>query len=318
MFFLSQFNAGVFLMTQLCTIILNNLLIMDRKDFIKKGLMGTGMFITSAAVGDTLTNDIDEIQPLEPIGYNHLPNTNSLILENTVLHKAETRGHANHGWLDSHHSFSFANYYNPDRMHFGVLRVLNDDRVDAGMGFGTHPHDNMEIISIPLEGDLEHKDSMGNTAVIKKGDIQAMSAGTGIYHSEYNKNKDQLTKFLQIWVYPNKKNVTPRYDQITLNEEERHNKLQQVLSPNPDDAGVWIHQDAWFHMGKFDDGFTTEYLLKKSGNGIYAFVLKGSFSIGNIELSQRDGLGIWDTGIITLRANSADAEILLMEVPMAV
>src|ERR1700754_2737741 len=214
---------------------------MDRKDFIRKGLMGTGMFITSAAIGDTLNNDIDEIKPLEPIGYNHLPNESSLILENTVLHKADTRGHANHGWLDSHHTFSFANYYNPERMSFGVLRVLNDDRVDPGMGFGKHPHDNMEIISIALEGDLEHKDSMGNTAVIKKGDIQVMSAGTGIYHSEYNRNKDKLTKFLQIWVYPNKKNVTPRYDQISLNEEDRRNKLQQILSPNANDEGVWIH-----------------------------------------------------------------------------
>ncbi|TRW23970.1 pirin family protein [Flavobacterium zepuense] len=289
---------------------------MDRKNFIKKGLMGTGMFITSAAVGDALINDIDEIKPLEPIGYNHLPNTTSKIMENTVLHKAGTRGHANHGWLDSHHTFSFANYNNPDRMHFGVLRVLNDDRVDAGMGFGTHPHDNMEIISIPLEGDLEHKDSMGNTAVIKKGDIQAMSAGTGIYHSEYNKNKDKLTKFLQIWVYPNKRNVTPRYDQITLNEAERHNTLQQILSPNADDAGVWINQDAWFHMGKFDAGFTTEYTVKKPGNGIYAFVLKGDITIGNIALNERDGLGIWDTAAIDITAASQDAELLLMEVPM--
>lgn len=290
---------------------------MDRKDFIKKGLMGTGMFITSATMGNAMKNDIDEIQPLEPIGYNHLPNTKSLIMENTVLHKAETRGHANHGWLDSHHTFSFANYHNPDRMHFGVLRVLNDDRVDAGMGFGTHPHDNMEIISIPLEGDLEHKDSMGNTAVIKKGDIQVMSAGTGIQHSEYNRNADKLTKFLQIWVFPNKRNVEPRYDQITLNEEERHNKLEQILSPNPEDKGVWIHQDAWFHLGKFDKGVTTEYKLKKEGNGIYAFVLEGDFTIGNIALNRRDGLGIWDTDSITLQADSQDAEILLMEVPMA-
>ncbi|KAF2519097.1 pirin family protein [Flavobacterium salilacus subsp. salilacus] len=290
---------------------------MDRKDFIKKGLMGTGMFITSAAVGNALKNDIDEIQPLEPIGYNHLPNAKSLIMENTVLHKAETRGHANHGWLDSHHTFSFASYHNPDRMHFGVLRVLNDDRVDAGMGFGTHPHDNMEIISIPLEGDLEHKDNMGTNTVIKKGDIQVMSAGTGIQHSEYNRNTDKLTKFLQIWVFPKKRNVAPRYDQITLNEAERHNKLQQVLSPNPDDEGVWIHQDAWFHMGKFDKGVTTEYKIKKEGNGVYAFVLEGDFTIGNIALNRRDGLGIWDTDSITLKADSQDAEILLMEVPMA-
>ncbi len=289
---------------------------MDKRDFIKKGLMGTGMFVASAAMGDVLKNDIDEIKELEPVGFNHLPNTDSKILENTVLHKAESRGHANHGWLDSHHTFSFANYHNPERMHFGVLRVLNDDRVDAGKGFGRHPHDNMEIISIPLEGDLEHQDSMGNTAVIKKGDIQVMSAGTGIFHSEYNKNKDRLTKFLQIWVYPNKRNVTPRYDQISLKLSDRHNKLQQILSPNANDEGVWIHQDAWFHLGTFDKDKKVDYDLKKKGNGIYAFVIKGDFQIGNIEVNERDGLGIWNTSTIDIKAKSQDAEILLMEVPM--
>ena len=156
----------------------------------------------------------------------------------TVLHTSDSRGDANHGWLHSKHSFSFANYYNPEKIHFGVLRVLNDDFVAAGMGFGLHPHDNMEIISIPLEGDLEHQDSMGNNTVIKHGDMQVMSAGTGIKHSEYNKNKDKPVKFLQIWVIPNKKDVTPRYDQITLDPTDRINKLQQVLSPTPDDAGV--------------------------------------------------------------------------------
>lgn len=234
----------------------------------------------------------------------------------TILHKAETRGHANHGWLESFHTFSFANYYNPERMHFGVLRVLNDDRVNPGMGFGTHPHDNMEIISIPLEGDLEHKDSMGNVATIKHGDIQVMSAGTGIQHSEYNRNQDQLVKFLQIWIFPNKKNVTPRYDQITLNIAERHNKLQQIISPNPDDEGVWIHQDAWFHLGTFDANIQTEYQFKKAGNGVYAFVLKGNFIIEGQELSIRDGYGIWDTKTITIESGSEDSEILLMEVPM--
>ena len=233
----------------------------------------------------------------------------------TVLHKAETRGHASHGWLNSYHSFSFANYYNPERMHFGALRVLNDDTVEAGMGFGTHPHDNMEIISIPLEGDLEHKDSMNNVAVIKNGDIQVMSAGTGIYHSEYNKDRAHRVKFLQIWVFPNKRNVEPRYGQITLNAEDRHNKLQQILSPNPDDAGVWIHQDAWFHLGNFDKGVSTEYKMKLKGNGVYVFVLNGDVKINDQLLNTRDGYGIWDTDSFTITAES-NAEFLLMEVPM--
>jgi redox-sensitive bicupin YhaK (pirin superfamily) len=193
---------------------------------------------------------------------------------------------------------------------------LNDDIVDEGMGFGTHPHDNMEIISIPLEGDLEHKDSMGNVAVIKNGDIQVLSAGTGITHSEYNKNTDKKVKFLQIWVFPNKRNVTPRYDQITLKEEDRKNKLQQVLSPSENDEGVWIHQNAWFHLGKFDKDVTLDYQLKDPKNGVYAFVLNGDFKINEQELNSRDGLGIWDIKELKLTANTENAEILLMEVPM--
>jgi redox-sensitive bicupin YhaK (pirin superfamily) len=191
---------------------------------------------------------------LDIVGHNHLPNTNDQVMNNSILHRAESRGHAHHGWLDSHHTFSFANYYNPERMNFGVLRVLNDDRVSEGMGFGTHPHDNMEIISIPLSGDLEHRDSMGNVAVIKNGDVQVMSAGTGITHSEYNKNLNKAVKFLQIWVFPNKRNVTPRYGQLTLKKEERINRLQQIVSPNQNDAGVWIHQNAWFYLSNLSLG----------------------------------------------------------------
>jgi quercetin 2,3-dioxygenase len=237
-------------------------------------------------------------------------------MKKLIFHKANTRGEANHGWLKSFHSFSFANYYNPERMNFGVLRVLNDDTVSGGMGFGKHPHDNMEIISIPLEGDLEHQDSMNNTTIIRKGDIQVMSAGTGVYHSEYNKNKDETVKFLQIWVFPNKKNVTPRYDQISLNIEERKNRLQQILSPNAEDEGVWIHQDAWFHLGNFDKGRNVQYQMKKEGNGLYAFILKGSFVIDEQEMGLRDGLGITGTEQIDIIAREDDAEILLMEVPM--
>jgi hypothetical protein len=236
-------------------------------------------------------------------------------MSNSVLHKAASRGHANHGWLDSYHTFSFAGYYDPERMHFGALRVLNDDTVAAGMGFGTHPHDNMEIISIPLEGDLEHKDSMGNVTVIKNGDIQVMSAGTGIMHSEYNKNSDRQVKFLQIWVFPDQKNVTPRYDQISLNIADRQNQLQQILSPSADDAGVWIHQNAWFHLGKLETGVSVDYLLKAKENGVYLFVLSGKIVAGDQALTARDGFGIWNLSQISITATT-DAEILLMEVPM--
>lgn len=290
---------------------------MDRIDFIKKGLMGTGMFLASGAIAGVLKNDIDELKELDIIGFNHLPNTTSKIMENTIVHKAETRGHANHGWLKSYHTFSFANYYNPERMHFGVLRVLNDDYVEAGMGFGTHPHDNMEIISIPLEGDLEHKDSMGNVAVIKNGDVQVMSAGTGITHSEYNKNKNKAVKFLQIWVFPNKRNVTPRYGQISLNEKDRHNKLQQIVSPNEKDDGAWIHQNAWFHLGKFDKGVSADYKVKAKENGVYVFVLNGDIAVNGQKLGGRDGFGVWNTANLSIVADS-NAEFLLMDVPMSI
>lgn len=289
---------------------------MDRKDFLKKGFLGTMMFAGGKALANTIKNNIDEITPLEVVGFNHIPNSNYLVMDNIIVHRAQTRGNANHGWLNSYHTFSFANYYNPDRMHFGVLRVLNDDVVAGGQGFGKHPHDNMEIISIPLEGDLEHQDSMGNTTVIKQGDIQVMSAGTGILHSEFNKNKDKQVKFLQIWVFPNKKNVKPRYDQISLNKNDRKNKFQQILSPNENDAGVWIHQNAWFHLGTFDDKITTNYTLKDNKNGVYAFIIKGNANIAGQKLSARDGLGIWNVKSLEITALSADTEILLMEVPM--
>lgn len=236
-------------------------------------------------------------------------------MANSIVHKANSRGFANHGWLQSYHSFSFANYYNPERVHFGALRVLNDDTVAAGMGFGTHPHDNMEIISIPLEGDLQHKDSMGNVAVIKNGDVQVMSAGTGISHSEMNKNADKPVTFLQIWVFPNKQNVTPRYGQVTLNADDRKNRFQQIVSPNQNSEGVWINQDAWFHLGKFDQGQTASYELKKKGNGVYAFLLSGDVTVNGTDLNTRDGIGVWDTESIPFKMNS-EAEVLLMEVPM--
>ncbi len=239
-----------------------------------------------------------------------------VIMPNTIIHKSNSRGKANHGWLNSFHTFSFANYHHPERMHFGVLRVLNDDTVAAGMGFGKHPHDNMEIISIPLEGELLHQDTMGNTAIIKKGDIQVMSAGTGIYHSEQNNSKNETVKFLQIWIYPNKKNVEPRYDQIDLANLLRTNELVQILSPNANDQGVWIHQNAWFHMGKLEPNQTVKYTLKDPQNGVYCFVLSGLAIINSIQLEERDGMGIWDVNSFTIESLSENLEILLMEVPL--
>lgn len=236
-------------------------------------------------------------------------------MKNVVLHKANERGHADHGWLNAYHSFSFANWYNPDKVQFGVLRVLNDDTVAPGMGFGMHPHDNMEIITIPLEGDLAHKDSMGNAETIKFGDVQVMSAGTGIRHSEFNPNADRRTKLLQIWLFPNKRNVTPRYQQITLDVSDRHNKLQQILSPNAEDEGVWIHQDAWFSMGKLDQGFTTEYNVKRKENGVYAFVISGKVTINGYALDAKDALGVWDTEKLDIQVDE-NAELLLMDIPM--
>lgn len=233
-----------------------------------------------------------------------------------TYHPANSRGIANHGWLMSRHTFSFAHYYDPDRIHFGALRVLNDDYVAEGMGFGTHPHDNMEIISIPLDGDLEHQDSMGNKTVIRHGDIQVMSAGTGIRHSEYNKNKDRAVKFLQIWVIPNKRNVAPRYDQITLDLADRHNKLQTVIAPAAETGSMWIHQDAWFSLGNFEQGFQESYSIHHPGNGVYAFIIKGKFRINNQEVSERDGLGIAQVHSLNIESLEMNSEILLMEVPM--
>lgn len=290
---------------------------MERKEFIKTALLTSTIGVIApnwlqAKSNTPVPSTFNRL--MHQVGFNHLPNKEYKTMD-TVIHKAETRGQANHGWLNSHHTFSFANYRNPERMNFGVLRVLNDDRVQAGMGFGTHPHDNMEIISIPLEGDLEHKDSIGNVAVIKEGDVQVMSAGTGITHSEYNKNKDKEVKFLQIWIFPKFKNVTPRYDQISIRDIEKENAFYQVLSPNKNDQGVWINQDAWFHLGTFSKDKTDQYNIKKEGNGVYVFILDGEVEVNNQTLTKRDGMGIWNTDVIDVKAIN-NARVLLMEVPM--
>ena len=234
---------------------------------------------------------------------------------NYIIHKAASRGHANHGWLDSKHTFSFASYFHPERIHFGALRVLNDDSVAPGMGFGTHPHQNMEIISIPLSGSLAHQDSMGNQQIIKAGEIQVMSAGTGIHHSEYNASKTMPVHFLQIWVIPNQMGVKPRYDQIQLDENAAHNSFQQILSPNPTDDGVWIHQNAWFSLGHFEENYQTTYTLHEKENGLYIFVLEGDISVNDQMLNKRDGMGITNVTNIQVKSNSK-ASVLLMEVPM--
>jgi redox-sensitive bicupin YhaK (pirin superfamily) len=233
----------------------------------------------------------------------------------TVVHKANSRGHADHGWLNAYHSFSFAGYHDPSRIHFGALRVLNDDTVAGGMGFGMHPHDNMEIITIPLLGQIEHKDSMGNTGVISKGEVQVMSAGTGVHHSEKNKSQKDILKLLQIWVFPDQKNVEPRYDQKAFDFSGAKNKLLNIVSPVGEKEGLNIHQHAWFHLGQLDKDASLSYELKDKKNGVYAFVIEGKVTINGEKLDKRDGLGISDTDKLEITSDS-EAELLLMEVPM--
>ncbi|AMN68286.1 pirin family protein [Psychrobacter sp. P11G5] len=234
----------------------------------------------------------------------------------TIYHAADSRGDANHGWLKSKHTFSFANYHNPERMGFGALRVINDDFVIGGQGFGKHSHRDMEIISIPLSGKLGHGDNIGNNGIIETGEIQVMSAGTGITHSEMNGDDKEDVKFLQIWVIPNKMNVAPRYQQVRMDEIMQPNEFNQVLSPNADAAGVWIHQNAWFSMGDFDKGVTQTYQLNDPNNGVYIFVISGKVNVNGNTLDTRDGLGVWDTKNFTMDVEE-DAKVLLMEVPMS-
>lgn len=239
----------------------------------------------------------------------------------TTVHRAGTRGSADHGWLKAKHTFSFGNYYDPERVHFGALRVLNDDLVAPGKGFGQHPHDNMEIITIPLAGSIAHQDSMGNSATIQSGEIQVMSAGTGITHSEFNPSNTEELNLLQIWIIPNKRNVEPRYDQQILDLVPMENAWSQILSPDPDDAGVWIHQNAWFHLGDFEAGTTSFYDLKEDfSNGLYVFVIDGTVDVAGQTLNKRDGMGIRTTTPTDLIDFTFldKSKVLLMEVPMDV
>ena len=232
-----------------------------------------------------------------------------------TIHKAGSRGHANHGWLKTWHTFSFANYYNPNRMHFGALRVLNDDSVQAGMGFGMHPHDNMEIITIVLDGELEHKDSMGNGSVIHPGEVQVMSAGTGIQHSEFNHSETNDVSLFQIWVFPDQKDVEPRYDQASFTDQEMAGKWRMVVSPDGVQNSLWIHQQTWFSLGTFSKGEITELKRNKPGNIWYIFVISGEVRISQETLHARDGMGIEDTGDSLTIDIQADSKILAMELP---
>lgn len=237
-------------------------------------------------------------------------------MSNIVFHPAGERGHADHGWLNAHHSFSFAGYYDQSKIHFGALRVLNDDIVAGGTGFGKHPHDNMEIITIVLDGALEHQDSMGHTQVLYPNEVQVMSAGTGVFHSEYNADKGKKVNLLQIWIFPNERNVKPRYEQVVFSEDERKNKLQMLVSPiNNDDAGLKVHQQAWIYRTKLEKGKTVEHKMHSEGHGLYVFTIDGNVTVNGQELNKRDAAGILDTADINITAN-ADSDVLLLEVPM--
>lgn len=232
----------------------------------------------------------------------------------TILHKAATRGHADHGWLDTYHTFSFASYFNPERVHFGALRVLNDDKVAPSEGFGMHPHQNMEVISIPLKGYLRHGDSIENSSVITPGTIQVMSTGTGIYHSEYNDSATEPLEFLQIWVFPKKENTKPKYDNFDIRHAVKRNELSLIVSPEGN-APASILQDAWFSIGKLDKGVKKTYDMHREDTGVYVFVIEGQANVSGTVLSRRDGMGIYDTNSVAIEALE-DSEILLIEVPM--
>jgi redox-sensitive bicupin YhaK (pirin superfamily) len=232
-----------------------------------------------------------------------------------IVHTAESRGGAEHGWLSSKHTFSFAEYQNPDRMRFGLLRVINDDVVQPSKGFGTHPHENMEIVSIPIHGELRHADSMGNEQFIKEGEVQIMSAGTGLTHSEFNASDANPVSFLQIWIFPKERDIDPRYDQKLFPPEGQTNRLQNIVSPNPQGEGVWINQDAWFWLGSFDDGLSFSYTVKTENNGIYLFVIEGNVTAAGEQLHRRDGLAIEGVESLDVTVGTS-AKLLIMDVPL--
>ncbi|MDL1914255.1 MAG: pirin family protein [Bergeyella sp.] len=234
-----------------------------------------------------------------------------------VFYPASERGYVDHGWLKAFHSFSFGSYFNPKKVNFGALRVFNDDTIAGGFGFGKHPHDNMEIITIPLEGRLKHKDSTGNEGVIEKGEVQVMSAGLGIEHSEANADKSELLKLFQIWIFPDKKNVSPRYDQLDYTDKIRPNEFTLLVSPNGENETLWIHQNAWISVAGFDSGLERKYSIKGGDNGVYIMLIDGEIEVEDQLFEKRDAIGIWDTDSVDIRANKK-SDILVLDIPMEV
>jgi len=232
-----------------------------------------------------------------------------------IIVRANERGLADHGWLQARHTFSFAGYYNPERVHFGTLRVFNDDIVAGGMGFGMHPHDNMEIVTIPIKGSLEHKDSQGNHGVITNGEVQVMSAGSGINHSEFNHSKDEDVNLMQIWVFTRTRDIEPRYDQKKFDPEGRKNKFQVVVSPEENKESLWVNQYVYFNLGDFDKGQNVKYERKLKNNGLWIFMIEGEAEIAGEKLGRRDSIGITDADDIEIKF-SEDSQILVMDVPM--
>lgn len=236
-----------------------------------------------------------------------------------TIHRSENRGYANHGWLIARHSFSFAQWYNPNLVQFGALRVLNDDEVAPGMGFGKHPHDNMEIITLVQEGALKHQDSMGNGSTMRPGDVQVMSAGTGVFHSEMNASGDEWVKLFQIWIFPDKQQVAPRYDQKHFPEEGRAGKWQEIIKPDtqPEGDAIFIHQQAWLSLADLEPGSELSYTLRREGNGAYFYIIDGNAEIAGEQLKRRDALGIEDFKDATVKA-STKLRILVLDIPSGV
>ncbi len=232
-----------------------------------------------------------------------------------IIVRANERGAADHGWLNAKHTFSFAGYYNPERVHFGMLRVFNDDIVAPGMGFGMHPHDNMEIVTIPIQGELEHKDSEGHHGVITQGEVQVMSAGSGLNHSEFNHSKEKEVNLMQIWVLPRERDIQPRYDQKAFDAEGRKNKFQIVASPEKDNGSLWLNQYVYFNLGDFDKDTTAKYERKLKNNGLWIFVIEGEAEVNGEKLERRDSMGITETDAAEFKF-SKDSKILIIDVPM--